>query len=106
MVKLRDGATIKETSDTPNNMENIRTIVHISIPYDGFRIFGLLDDTGFCTIATGIEICRMYGFYDNVQCSIYSTYFCGHGLKVQVITLPNGMIGSAYVETWRVSDAG
>ena len=44
------------------DMENIYTIVYLSIPYDGFRIFGVLDDTGFLTTATGIETRRRYGF--------------------------------------------
>ena len=45
-------------------------------------------------------------FFDDVQRSFYSAYFAGHGLKVQTLTLPNGMIGSAYIGAWRVSDAG
>ena len=48
----------------------------------------------------------MNGFFDNVQRSFYSGYFAGHGLKVQALTLPNGMIGSCYVGSWRQSEAG
>ena len=77
-----------------------------SIPYDGFRIFGFLDDTGFRTTATRIESRIGHGFYDDVQRVFYSHYFAGHGLKLQALVLPNGTIGSAYVGAWRVSDTG
>ena len=81
--KLKEGSTIEDTSDTPHDMENIHTIVHLSIPYNGFRIVGILDDTSFCTTATWIETRRRYEFYDDVQRSFYSAHFCSHGLKVQ-----------------------
>ena len=45
-------------------------------------------------------------FYDDIQRAFYSCYFAGHGLKVQVVFLPNGMIGAIYLASWRVSDAG
>ena len=45
-------------------------------------------------------------FYDDIQRSSYSGYFAGHGLKVQVVSLPNGMIGSIFVSSIRNSDSG
>ena len=53
-LKIKKDATIEERSDPPGHMENIRTILHLSIPYDGFRIFGFLDGTGFRNTETGI----------------------------------------------------
>jgi hypothetical protein len=38
--------------------------------------------------------------------SEFSGYFSGHGLKVQVVMLPNGMIGSIFVASLRHSDSG
>ena len=87
-------------------MDSVQNIVHLSIPFDAFRIFGFLDDTGFRTTATGIGTRRRYGYHDDVQRAFYSHYFSGHGLKVQAVTLPNGMIGSVFVAAWRVSDSG
>ena len=46
------------------------------------------------------------GFHDDIQRAFYSAYFAGHGMKIQVVSLPNGMVGSVYLGAWRVSDAG
>ena len=80
-LKLKDGVTVEERSETQDNMKNILTIVHLSIPYDASQIFGFLDDTGFHTTATGIGSHRKCGFYYDVQRSFYSTTFCGRGRK-------------------------
>lgn len=48
----------------------------------------------------------MFGFHDDPQRAFYSAYFSGHGLKVQVVGLPNGMIGLVYLASWRESDSG
>lgn len=104
--KLNDGYTVEERYNSSDLSQNWRTIVLLSIPFDAFRIFGFLDDTGFRTTAPGITSRRIYGFFDDVQRAFYSAYFAGHGLKVQTLTLPNGMIGSVYIGAWRVSDAG
>ena len=89
-----------------NGRSGESTIVRLTIPFDNFRIFSFLDDTGFRTNAPGIGLRRQYRFYDDIQHSFYSGYFAGHGLKVQVLFLPNGMIGSIFVASWRVSDSG
>jgi hypothetical protein len=82
------------------------TLVTLGIPFDSFRVFGFLDDTGFRTTAPGIGARRRLGFVDDVQRALYSGYFAAHGVKVQAITLPNGLIGSIYVGSLRVSDSG
>ena len=97
LLKLKDSYTIEETSDTEKNINNICTILLLSMPFDAFCIFNFLDDAGFCTTATGIESRRTYNFHGDVQRSFYSANLCGRGLKVQSINIPNGMIGSTYV---------
>ena len=105
-LKLNEGYSVEERYNATDIMQNLRTIVLLSIPYEAFRIFGFLDDTGFRTTAPGIGSRRENGYYDDVQRSFYSAYFSGHGLKVQTLSLPNGMIGSVYLGAWRVSDSG
>ena len=97
---------MEERYDTTDILTNIRTIVLLSIPFESFHIFGFLDDTGFRTTAPGIATRQTNGFFDNSQRAFYSAYFSGHGLKVQTLSLPNGMVGSVYLGAWRVSDSG
>ena len=104
--KLNEGYSVEERLNPDDLSQNWRTIILLSIPFNAFRIFGFLDDTGFRTTAPGISNRHTYGFSDDVQRSFYSAYFAGHGLKVQTLTLPNGMIGSVYIGAWRISDAG
>ena len=104
--KIKEGFTVEETYDTQTYETVTSRLISLDIPYDAFRIFGFLDDTGFRTTTPGGESRRINGFFDDVQRSFYSGYFAGHGLKVQALTLPNGMIGSCYVGSWRQSDAG
>jgi hypothetical protein len=78
----------------------------LSIPLESFRIIGFVDDTGFRTNAPGRDTRRRLGYIEDVQRAFYSGYFAGHGLKVQGITLPNGLFGSVFVAPLRVSDAG
>ena len=37
---------------------------------------------------------------------VFHGYFAAHGIKMHVITLPNGMIGSIFLASLRVSDSG
>ena len=67
---------------------------------------GFLDDTGFRTTAPGIGVKRRIGFNHDVQRFFYSGYFGHHGLKIQAVTLPNGMFSSVFIDTLHVSDAG
>ena len=71
-------------------------LVELEIPLDSFRIFGFVDDTGFRTSAPVIEARRIMGFNDDIQRSFYSGYFAGHGIKLQAVSLPNGMIESIF----------
>ena len=96
-LKLNEGYSVEERYDTTDILRTIRTIVLLSIPFESFRIFGFLDDTGFRTTAPGIATRRTNGFYDDVQRAFYSAYFSGHGLKVQTLSLPNGMVDSVYL---------
>ena len=64
-----------------------------------------MDDIGFRATGPGHEISHDFGFFDEVQRSVYSGYFAGHGFKVQALTLPNDMSGSIYVASLRVSDS-
>ena len=96
---------MEEIYSTRDLSQNWRIIVLLNIPFDTFRIFGFLDDTGFRINAPGISNQRVYGFSDDVQRSFYSAYFTVHELKVHTLTLPNGMIDSVYIGAWRVSDA-
>ena len=105
-LKLNEGYSVEERYNATNLLMNLTTIVLLSIPLQSFRIFGFLDDTGFRTTAPAIASCRINGFFDDAQKSFYSAYFSGHGLKVQTLSLLNGMIGSVYLGAWRVSDFG
>ena len=88
--------------ESSNNEEHLVTL---DIPLDTFRIFGFLDNTGFRTTAPDIAARRRLGFEDGVQRAFYSGYFATHGIKMQVITLPNGIIGTDFLGSLRVSDS-
>ena len=96
---------LKHTVTLEEDREGQRYVA-LNIPLECFRIFGFLDDTGFRTTAPGIGVRRQEGFLDDIQRAFYSAYFAAHGIKVQVISLPNGMIGSIFLASWRNSDAG
>ena len=97
--KVTGGGTVKSN----RNGENLVTL---GIPFYSFRILGFLDDTEFRTIAPWIRARRRYGFDADIQKAFYSCYFSAHGIKVQDITLPNGLIGSIYIVSLCVSDSG
>ena len=103
---LNTGYGVGVTTDPTDRSQNLRRHIHIDIPFETFRVFGFLDNTGFRTTAPGQQSRRDYGLFNDVQRSFYSAYFAGHGMKVQALTLPNGMFGSIYVGSWRVSDSG
>ena len=97
---------MEETVYSNDIAANVNRFIFLGIPFESFRIFGFLDDTGFRTTAPGRSTRRIMGFHDDPQRSFYSGYFAGHGLKVQALTLPNGMFGSIYIASLRVSDSG
>ena len=101
--KVTGGGTIKTSTEHGNSSSQLITN---DIPFDNFRIFGFLDDTGFRTTAPGIDARRRFGFIDDIQRAFYSEHFSAHGIKVKSISLPNGMIGSIFIDSLRVSDLG
>ena len=97
--------TIVVDSESRLNGNELRGF-RLEVPFDSFRVFGFLDDTSIRTTAPGIEARRRNGFRDDIQRAFYSGYFSHHGVKVQAVSLPNGMIGSVYIGCLRVSDSG
>jgi hypothetical protein len=67
--RLRSGATLQESVLEPDigNQQHI----FLDIPFESFRIFGFLDDTGIRTNAPGIEARRTHGFFQDIQRSFY-----------------------------------
>ena len=104
-LKLSEGETVEETSDKHDDANEVRRYVYLDIQFESWRIFGFLDDTGFRTTAPGVGTIRRHGFHDDTQRAFYSAYFAGHGLKIRAITLPNEMLGSMFIGSWRISDA-
>ena len=104
--KLNGTQTVEDTFDSTTNEVDTSRLISLDIPFETFRIFGFLDDTGFRTTVPGLSTRRTFGFHDDVQRSFYSAYFAGHGIKVQAVTLPNGMFGSIYIGAWRIGDSG
>ena len=88
--------------------DNVRTdinrFIFLEIPLDSFRIFGFLDDNGFRTTAPGRTMRILMEFHDNVQRYFNIEYFVGHCTKLQALTLLNGVCGSIYFASLRVSD--
>ena len=70
-----------------------------------FLILGFVDDTGFRTTVPGRETRRRLSYIEVVQRPSYSEYFARHGLKVQAVTLHNGLFVSIYLAPLRISDA-
>ena len=69
-----------------------------------FRPFGFIDCFGIKTCRPGIS--RDISFIHDLQRAFYSGYFRAHGLKAQVVFLPNGMVGSIYVASLAQNDRG
>jgi len=98
---LLDGVVNVRLSDGTN-------IDHqVCIPFDGFRVFGWLDDTDLPTTRprAGIATTDDQELRD-VQRAFCNRHFRGHGLKAQVVHLPNGMTGSVCICSQRHNDNG
>ena len=102
MGKVVLGGTIK-TSITDNDESS--ALVYIHIRFESFKIYGFLNDTRFHTTAPGREARRVYSFSDDIQRAFYSGHFSGHGIKAKAVSLPNSILWSMYLESWRVSDS-
>lgn len=95
---VMDGG-IERTSFDNNEI----TFLTPRIPFDAFRIFALLDDSSIPTARPSDP-----DYYPGVdfQHSFYSGYFREHGLKCQLVYLPNGLIGSVFITELRQNDQG
>jgi hypothetical protein len=76
----------------------------VDLPFESFRIFGFIDDYGVATCRPGHE--NQEGFMHDIQRAYYSGYLRAHGMKAQVVFLPNGMVGSVFVASLRHNDNG
>ena len=54
--KLRRGAIVEETVYRNAVASDVNIFIFLGIPFESFRIFGFLDDTGFRTTAPGRSI--------------------------------------------------
>ena len=61
--KLRQGATVEEI-EFNEDVSNWNRYVFLDIPFESFRIFGFMDDTGF---RTTISVTGDIGFFDDIQ---------------------------------------
>ena len=95
---------VEELEFSPLLGRHLNRYVFMNIPFENWHIFGFVDDMGFRTAAPGREARRKMGYHDNIQRSSYSGYFVGHKLKVQALSLLNGMIRSVFVGELRESD--
>ncbi len=102
--RLMDGYI--EEIRTENGDEEVEAINWVDFDFDTFRIFGFLDDTALSTARPGVSRRRRGDFVTDVQRSFYSGYFSRHGLKCQVVYLPNGLIGSVFITEIRQNDNG
>ena len=82
----------------------------MNIDLDNFRVFSFLDSIGHetCTPGSGpvgIDNSRRQNSYE-IQRAFYSRYGKQHGLKTQVVLLPNGMCGHCWVHSIAQNDRG
>ena len=100
-----DGA-IEETRTDENGNVVEQAINFMDFDINTFRVFGFLDDTSLPTARPGDSARRRGDFVTDVQRSFYSGYFSDHGLKCQLVHLPNGLIGSVFITELRQNDNG
>ena len=74
-LKLNEGETVKETTDKNDAASEVRGYVSLDIPFERWRIFGFLDNTGFRTNPPRFGARHIHGFHDDIQRAFYSTYF-------------------------------
>ncbi len=103
--RLMDGYIAETRTDENGDVEE-EAIHMMDFDFDSFRIFGFLDDTALSTARPGVSRRRTGEFVNDVQRTFYSGYFSRHGLKCQVVYLPNGLIGSVFITEMRQNDNG
>jgi DDE superfamily endonuclease len=104
LLHLRNQAQIDVLSNIPGLAAEAAAFLQ-SLP-ETFRIFGFVDDYGVQTAAPGYSARRHQDFLHDIQRAYYSGYFRFHGLKAQVVFLPNGMVGSVFVASLAHNDRG
>ena len=82
----------------------------VTISLENFRIFSFLDTISHstCTPGTGpinTDNKRRPNSY-NIQRAFYTRYGKKHGLKTQVLLLPNGIVGHCWVHSMAQNDRG
>jgi hypothetical protein len=103
--RLMDGH-IEEVRIDENGDEVVEAINVVNFDYASFRIFAFLDDTALDTARPGDSQRRRGLFVNDSQRTFYSGYFKRHGLKCQVVYLPNGLLGSVFITEIRQNDNG
>ena len=100
--KLQDGVVNARRAD------GTEIDYEVYIPFNNFRLFGWLDDTDMITTRPRPAVVNNQETEElrDVQRAFYNRYFRGHGLKAQVVHLPNGMIGSIFICSLRHNDNG
>jgi hypothetical protein len=98
-------ATIQEIH-FDHGVASIR-INRTDMPMEHQRVVGFLDTMAEpCCRPGDSPRQRLQLFEDDIQRAFYSGYFKNHGLKAQTVLFPDGMIGSVFVTSMRVSDNG
>jgi len=100
---LMDGGIERTTYDNNGNLDET-LFLRPRISLDEFRVFGLLDDSSLPTARPGPG--RSNDTEVDTQRTVYSGYFKKHGLKCQLVYLPNGLIGSVFITEIRQNDNG
>ena len=101
-----------------NDVDSFRTAIYNTsfepsldnYPLDDHRIFGFIDTKGHESTRPGgsgaAEHDEERAEQFQLQQAFYSAYGKMHGLRVQAVTLPNGMFGHIYVSTAAQNDRG
>ena len=100
---LSDGA-IHETQYVDGELVNEQWIT-LNYDFETFRPFGFIDDYAM-PAAKPANVRRTRGIMLDLQRSVYSGYQREHGLKAQLVYLPIGLIGCAFVTEIRQNDNG
>jgi hypothetical protein len=103
-TRLRSGA-LREEVQYDGRLADPEYVI-TDLPFEEFRVFGFIDDYGVRCLRPGDEATRVHGFTDDIQRAYYSGYLRDHGMKAQVVFLPNGMVGSVFVASIRHNDNG
>jgi hypothetical protein len=82
------------------------TIISHHFDFNSFRAFGFLDDFALPTARPGNSVSRRVGLDHEIQRAVYFGYLKRHVLKVQIVYLPIGLIGSVFITELRQNDNG